>query len=449
MSAIARILHERGELVTGSDVARSRYAAALERAGVSIVYAHRPENVAGADLVLASAAIPETNVEIVQARKMGIPVRHRDDFWVELTQGYETIAVAGSHGKTTTSGLITWLLERSGAAPTFIVGADLVDLNANARAGTGPHFVVEADEYGLAFLGLYPNIAVVTNIEHDHPDQFADRAAVQSAFQRFADQVQDVLVTCADDPGATGLEAPTRGRISYGLSPQADWRAEEIRPNQAGGSDFLVVHDGEVLGLARIRLAGRHNVLNALAGVAVVDHLGMSFSEVREALTEYHGAVRRLEIRGETAGVTVVDDYAHHPTEIRASLEALRSRFPESELWAVFQPHTFTRTRAFMDQWGPAFEAADHILVTPIFASRETPDASIDSRQLVDRLGAGRARYAPSLEQAAAYLLEHVRPGSVVVTLSAGDGNRAGELLLEGLSRKGESSHEQESEGSV
>lgn len=449
MSAVARILVERGEVVTGSDLARSRYAAALERAGVAIQYTHRPENVSGADLVLASAAIPETNVEIVQARKLGIPVRHRDDFWVELTQGYETIAVAGSHGKTTTTGLITWLLERSGAAPTFIVGADLVDLKANARAGEGPHFVVEADEYGLAFLGMYPNIAVITNVEHDHPDQFEDRAAVQTAFQRFADQVQDVLITCADDPGASSLEAPTRGRISYGLSPKANWRAEEIRPNQAGGSDFLVVHDGEVLGLARTRLAGRHNVLNALAGVAVVDHLGMPFSDVREALTEYHGAVRRLELVGEVEGVTVVDDYAHHPTEIQASLEALRSRFPEGDIWAVFQPHTFTRTRAFMDKWGAAFEGADHILVTPIFASRETPDASVDSRQLVERIGTERANYAPSLEQAAAYLLEHVRPGSVVVTLSAGDGNRAGELLLEGLSRKGESSHEQEGKGSL
>lgn len=449
MSAIARILHERGDLVTGSDMARSRYAAALERAGVSIEYTHRPENVAGADVVLASAAIPDTNIELAQARKLGIPVHHRDDFWVELTQGYETIAVAGSHGKTTTSGLITWLLERSGAAPTFIVGADLVDIKANARAGAGPHFVVEADEYGLAFLGLYPNIAVVTNIEHDHPDQFTDRAAVQSAFQRFADQVQDVLVTCADDPGASSLEAPTRGRITYGLSPEANWRAEEIRPNQAGGSDFLVVYDGKVLGLARTRLAGRHNVLNVLAGVAVVDHLGMPFSEVREALTEYHGAVRRLEVRGEVAGVTVVDDYAHHPTEIRASLEALRSQFPGNEVWAVFQPHTFTRTRAFIDQWGPALKAADHVLVTPIFASREAPDASIDSRQLVERIGAEKAKYASSLEQAAVYLLEHVRPGSVVVTLSAGDGNRAGELLLEGLSRKGESTHEQESKGSL
>jgi UDP-N-acetylmuramate--alanine ligase len=265
MSAIARVLHERGVMVTGSDRSRSRYAEALERAGIRVAYGHQPEVVRHADVVLTSAAVPDDDIELVEARTFGIPVLHRTDFWGQLTKGYEILAVAGSHGKTTTSGLLTWILERAGAAPTFIVGGDLVDFDANARAGTGPYFVVEADEYGRAFLGLFPHVAVVTNIEHDHPDQFADREAVQSAFQGFADQIQDMLIYNADDPGASALEVPGRGRVSFGLSEGADWRADDLRPNQAGGSDFLVVRQGEVLGLARSRMPGKHNVMNALS----------------------------------------------------------------------------------------------------------------------------------------------------------------------------------------
>jgi UDP-N-acetylmuramate--alanine ligase len=439
MSAIARVLHERGVRVTGSDRARTRYAEALERAGVKISYGHDPRAVRGADVVLASAAVPQDDVELVEARSLGIPVLHRDDFWGELTKGYEILAVAGTHGKTTTSGLITWLLERAGAAPTFIVGADLVDFKTNARAGGGPHFVVEADEYGLAFLGLFPQVGIVTNIEHDHPDEFKTGAEVQKAFQSFADQIQDILIYCADDPGASALEVPGRGRVSYGLSKAADWRADDIQPNQAGGSDFLVVYQEEVLGLARICLPGRHNVLNTLAALAAVDHVGVKFNEARESLTEFHGAARRLEIRGEVAGVTVVDDYAHHPTEIAASLSALKARYPQAHIWAVFQPHTFSRTRTFLNQWGGAFKDADNVLVTPIFASREAQDPSISAEMVAERIKGGTARAMGSLEEASDFLLKQVQAGDVVVTLSAGDGNKVGELLLEGLSRKGES----------
>ncbi len=387
--------------------------------------------------MLASAAVPDDDVELVEARTLGIPVLHRTDFWGQLTKGYEVLAVAGSHGKTTTSGLLTWILERAGAAPTFIIGADLLDFDANARAGSGPHFVVEADEYGMAFLGLFPHVAIVTNVEHDHPDQFKTRAEVQAAFQAFADQIQDVLIYNLDDPGASALDVPGRGRVSFGLSEGADWRADEIRPNQAGGSDFLVVRKGEVLGLARIRLPGRHNVLNALSALATADHVGVSFADAREALTEFHGARRRLEVLGKAGDVTVIDDYAHHPTEIRASLLALRARYPGARLWAVFQPHTYSRTRAFLGQWGSALGEADQILVTPIFAAREAPDGSIDSGQVAGEVQDRPSRSVDSLEHAAETLVGEVQAGDVVVTLSAGDGNRVGELLLQALKGKG------------
>lgn len=340
MSAIARVLHERGETVTGSDKDRSDFAAALAEHGVEVTYEHRPENVEGADIVLASAAVPADNPELVAAHEAGIPVLRREDFWPELKAGKRTLAVAGTHGKTTTAGLLAWILEQAGAGPSFIVGGELLDMGTNARSGPGDYFVIEADEYRLAFLGIRPNLAVVTNVELDHPDQFESLSEIEEAFQAFVNQVQETLIVCGDDEGAMRLRARGRRVISYGFGAENDWRAEEVRPNRAGGSDFLVIKGGETLGLARSRLPGEHNVRNALAAIAAAAWTGVSFAAAREALTEFHGAARRFEKLGEVNGVTVIDDYAHHPTEIRATLAAARQRYPEAKIHAVFQPHT-------------------------------------------------------------------------------------------------------------
>lgn len=420
--------------MTGSDQAVSPYSKALEDAGVPVRYGHRAENVAGADLVVVSSAVAEDNLEIVAARKLGIPVQRRNVFLGELTADSKTIAVAGTHGKTTTSGLIAWLLDQAGLSPTFIVGGLLEDFGSNARAGTGPHFVIEADEYDRAFLALRPSVAVVTNVEHDHPDCYPTPQDFQAAFREFADRVQDLLVVCLDDPGA-GMLAPSGvARLTYGLGEQADWRAEEIRLNAAGGSDFLVLRRGELLGLVRTRLPGVHNVLNALASMAVADNLGLAFADTRRALTEFHGAGRRFEVLGEAAGVWVIDDYAHHPSEIRATLAAARQRYSQSEVWAVFQPHTYSRTRALLEGFAQAFKDADHVVVTEIFASREPPDPTLSGRHLAERMAHRDVHFIPELPEAARYLQEHVQPPAVVVTLSAGDGNEVGRLLLEGLS---------------
>ncbi len=447
MSAIAKVLHERGDALTGSDQSRSEFAAALERSGVGISYEHRAENVQGADLVLVSAAVPADNVELVAARQAGLPVLRRNEFWSELTRDQRTLAVAGVHGKTTTTGLLTWILEQGGASPSFIVGAGLMDLGTNARAGEGNVFVIEADEYHLAFLGLRPQLAVVTNIELDHPDQFQTLAEIQDAFQSFVDQVEQAVILCGDNEGAARLRTSGRQRITYGLSGDLDWRAEEVRPNGAGGSDFLALKRGEVLGLVRSRLPGQHNVLNTLGALAAADWTGVPFATAREAVTEYHGTSRRFEVLGEVNGVVVIDDYAHHPTEIRATLSAARQRYPEARIHAVYQPHTYSRAKRLLGAMSGVMDEADHVIVTDIYAAREEPDPTLTGAHVAAALDHVNAEHIGDLKAAAAALETQIEPGDVVITLSAGDGNEVGRLLLEGQWAREGRSNDGEEEG--
>ncbi len=437
LSAIARLLKQRGDTVTGSDRTRSSFAEALEALGIPIRYEHRAENVKGANLVVASSAVPDDNVELQAARSAGIPVLRRSEFLGDLTAGQKTIAVAGTHGKTTTTGLIAWLLSQADLDPSFIVGGTLSNFDTNARAGGGDYFVIEADEYDRMFLGLEPAIAVITNVEHDHPDCYPTFESFHQAFAEFAACVQDLIVVCKDDTGADSLPLPAIECVHYGLNADADWYAEEIRSNAVGGSDFLVLRRGETLGLMRTRLPGPHNVLNTLAALIVGDHLGLDFKDMRETLTEFLGIGRRFEIIGEAAGVTVVDDYAHHPTEIKATLRGARQQYPEAEIWAVYQPHTFSRIRALLPDFAHAFDDCDHLIVTDIFASREQADGSIDSRTLVETIEHPDVKYIARLEAAADYLLERVKGGSLVLTLSAGDGNRVGYRVLQSLTEGG------------
>jgi UDP-N-acetylmuramate--alanine ligase len=433
LSAIARVLHERGETVTGSDQTSNALTQALERDGVPVSIGHRAENVAGADLVLITSAVGAGNPEVEAARAAGTPVVRRVDFLGELTAGIRTVAVAGTHGKTTTSALITWILKQAGRDPGFVLGGHSPELGGNGGAGGGSVFVIEADEYDQAFLGLHPSLGVVTNVEYDHPDLFPTPEEYHAAFQRFADLVEDRLIVCREDPVAAGLSRREVERHSYGSSTQADWYAEEIRPNAAGGSDFLAFFRGASLGLLRTRLPGRHNVLNALAALAVVDFFDVPLTEIRQALTTFGGVERRFTQIGEAGGVVVIDDYAHHPTEVRATLAAARARFPDRRVWAVFQPHTFSRTRALASGFAAAFGDADHVIVTPVFAAREAPVAGIDAAWLATQIAHPDVGSAESLEQAAQMVLQRLHPPAVVVTLSAGDGNRVGRMVLDEL----------------
>jgi UDP-N-acetylmuramate--alanine ligase len=436
MSAIARILKERGEAVSGSDLTPSEYARSLAEAGVDVVYGHTAENIAGADLVVASSAVPDANVELQEAQARGIPILRRAAFLGELTAGHRTIAVAGTHGKTTTSGLIAWMLDRSGVSPSFIVGGMLPDFGTNASVGTSPYFVIEADEYDRTFLGLDPSIAVVTNIEHDHPDCYPTPESFHQAFVEFSKRIQNVLIVCEDDPGAAALTVESGKRVTYGTHEGADWQASSIHSPETGGILFTVTHVGETVGEVRILLPGSHNVLNSLAALAVAHEVGLDFEGAREALGSFHGVARRFQVLGEEGGVIVIDDYAHHPTEIEATLRAARERFPEADIWAVFQPHTFSRIRTLMSSLVGSFQDADHVIVTDIFASREALDPDLSGDVVAKRIQHDDVRFIGDLSDAAGTLVREVVPGSVVLTLSAGDGNLVGKQLLETL--KGE-----------
>ncbi len=439
LSAIARVLLERGVLVSGSDLVISPAASALARDGARVFKGHAAANVADADLVVVSAAVPDDNVEIETARASGVPVVGRARFLGQLMEGKRGIAVAGTHGKTTTTAMIASVVLAAGRDPTFVVGGMLAGSGTNARAGSGPLFIVEADEYDRMFLSLRPEVAVVTNVEHDHPDCYPTFEDFRAAFESFVSTVPDegLLVVCWDDSVARQIgeqQLVTKTVAFFGLRREAAWRAEEIRPNRAGGVDFLAVHEGDTLGLIRLRVPGAHNASNAMAVLAVTDYLGVPFRVAREALTAFRGVARRFEIKGEAEGVLVVDDYAHHPTEIRATLQAASESFPGRRIWAVWQPHTYSRTKVLLDEFGTSFAKAAEVIILPIYEARETATWGISSADVVEAMDHASVRAAASMEEALLWLGTEVRAGDVVLTLGAGDGFRVGEWVLETLS---------------
>jgi len=436
---------EQGVQVSGSDLVLSPVAEALSRDGARVFVGHRAENVEGADVVVISSAVPMSNVEVQTAQAAGIEVMKRPEMLGRMMNGQVGVAVAGTHGKTTTTAMVGFILLEAGYDPTFIVGGVMADLKVNARAGGGRHFVIEADEYDGTFLSLTPHVAVVTNVEHDHPDCYPKFRDVRAAFEAFAALVprDGLLLTCWDDPVAREIGEQRRaagaGVVSFGLEEGAEWRAEEVRPNFAGGVDFLATRAGQVLGLVRLRLPGGHNASNAVAALAVADFLGIPLRVAKSALNEFRGVARRFEVKGRVGEVTVIDDYAHHPTEIRATLAAARERFPGQPVWAVWQPHTYSRTRALWGDFVEAFGEADHVIVLPIYAAREVDAGNVSSAGVVAAMEGTDVRSAESLDEALVWLGTEVRPGDVVLTLGAGDGYWVGEWLLEVLESAGNS----------
>jgi UDP-N-acetylmuramate--alanine ligase len=444
LSAIARLLLENGWAVSGSDRQISPMAEQLQAAGVRISEGHSPENVAGAELVIRSSAIPDDNVEIQAARGMNIPVMKRADILGELMAGRIGIAVAGTHGKTTTTAMVAWMLTSLGQDPTFLIGGVSLNLGTNARAGQGKFFVVEADEYDRMFLGLSPKIAVVTNVEHDHPDCFPSPQDFEQAFREFVLRLVPggVLLACTDDRGAARLAIDSTGgahrTVSYGLErwlgrPAPEYSGRKLRLNPRGGFDFEAFYLDTRLALVGLQVPGVHNVRNALAALAVAHRLDLDQSAAAKALGEFKGTSRRFELRGEEGGVAVIDDYAHHPTEIRSTLAAARARYPGRKLWAVWQPHTYSRTRALLEEFAGAFEDADHVLVTEVFASRESNQDNFSAREVVSAMRHPDAHFIPALVQTGEYLLERLGPGDVVLVLSAGDAEQISEQVLSGL----------------
>ncbi len=435
MSALARILLSMGVEVSGSDIQRNRLLDQLEGLGARVYIGHRAEQVGNARLVVYSTAIKENNPELLEARRRGIPVVHRGEMLARIMAEKEGVAVAGSHGKTTTSALVAAILIEAGWEPTVLVGGRLLSMDTNALLGQGRLIVAEADESDGSFLHLHPHYAVVTNVDREHLDHYGDFYALVKAFESFLDRVQDMAVVCWDD--ALLREMVGQGRVTYGSYPGAQYRAVDVKRERKGQS-FLCVKEGRELGRVRIRLPGGHNVLNALGALALSLEMGVEWSRAVEALATFAGVDRRLTPKGEARGVLVVDDYGHHPTEIKCTLQAARQEWPERRLVVVFQPHRYSRTRALLEEFWRSFSDTDSLVVMEIYSAGESPNGvtGMDLWRGVKKESCPQALFLPTREEVVNHLLGILREGDLLVTLGAGDVWRVGMQVLEALEGK-------------
>ena len=438
MSAIAQVMLAEGRSVTGSDLKQSPVTKRLAARGATVFEGHQASHVGSAQLVIRSSAVPDENPEVEEARRRGIPVVKRAAFLGQLMSEKRAIAVAGTHGKSTTSSLIGMALLKGGLDPTLLIGADPLDLGTNARLGRGPFLVAEADEFDGSLREFRPWMAVVTNIEAEHLDYYKTYQALLETFQGFTRSVTSGghVLLCIDDPGARSIMQ--EGYITYGLTEAAGWRAVEPRPNPSGGYDFEVTCSGRAYGNFSSLLPGLHNVYNAVAAIAASSLAGVSTEALASALASFKGVTRRFQIKGEASGVIIVDDYAHHPTEIRATLKAARERFGKKRLVCLFQPHTYSRTKMLMDGFAEAFGEADEVLIADIYAAREVNTYGVTSADLASALKHHQSRWAGSLQDARRHLLKHLKKGDVLLTVGAGDVDMVGDWLLEDLAEGGD-----------
>ena len=453
LSAIARLLHESGYEVTGSDMQESSYIDDLRELGLTVYVGHNANQIGEADFIVRSSAIPDKNVEVIEARKKNIPVYKRSDFLGSLMEDKIGIAIAGTHGKTSTTAMLAWTLTELSQDPSFIVGSTINKMGVNAHAGKGETFVIEADEYDRMFLGLKPKIGIITNLEHDHPDIYPTAEIFREAFIEFIELIpkNGVLIACGDDEGAAEMLTVARGMnidtISYGFKNQLSvssnqWIiAEDLTPNSQGGYDCTcTLHNIQTCQPSNIQtfklsleVPGKHNVLNALAVMSVIHQLGLSLEDAAKALGQFTGTGRRFDLLALVNGIAIYDDYAHHPTEIRATLEAARARHPESRIWAVWQPHTYSRTRLLFDEFTQAFGDADKVIVTEVYRSRE-PKENFSSAQVVGAMNHPSAKFIAELNDVSDYLLENLAENDVLLVLSAGDANEINKTILKGFS---------------
>ena len=449
LSAIATVLLEQGCVVSGSDLCVSAATERLAGMGATIYKGHAAANLGDADAIVVSSAVPAGNPEMDEAQRRSIPVYRRAE-WLSRMMASECkrgVAVAGTHGKTTTTAMIALIARDAGLEPTFIVGGDIRQLGTGAAAGAGDVFIIEADEYDRTFLGLSPEIAVITVVEWDHPDCYPTAQSMVEAFQQFVASVPatGLIVGCGDDPGVRDLIAHSRSNgqlsapvVTYGQESDNEWRAVELHLNMGGGYDFSVMHPDGPVQKVSLAVPGVHNVQNALAALVVADRLSLPPEQTRATLAGFSGVARRFEVKGEVGGISVVDDYAHHPTEIKVTLTAARTRYRDRPIWAVFQPHTYSRTHALLDDFAAVFSDANHVIIVDVFAAREADEGLVNSQHLVARVDHPDVRYIGPLSEAVDALVAHLQPNAVLITLGAGDGYRVGEMVLEALKARGQ-----------
>jgi UDP-N-acetylmuramate--alanine ligase len=431
MSGLARLLLARGVVVTGSDLKSSRGTEGLEQAGAQVFVGHRAEQLGAPDAVIVSTAIPEGNPEVRRAREAGVPVLMRAQLLAALMRGRRGVAVAGTHGKTTTTSMISVILSRAGLSPTFVIGGDLNESGSGAEHGTGEVFVAEADESDGSFLLLEPNVAVITNVEEDHLDYYRGREEIESAFARFASRAGH-LVACWDDSGVRRALAGTSTPVlRYGFDEGREIALRDVALEPGRASATLLVQGDPV----RVELSapGRHNLLNAAAAVGAASLVGVSPQAGADALRSFTGVRRRFEHRGTARGADFVDDYAHHPTEVAATLEAAQSG--GGRVFAVFQPHRYTRTEAMWQALGTSLAGADLVVITDVYGAGEEPIPGVTGKLVVESLAEAapgkRIVYLPRRADIAAFLAGEVRPGDLVITLGAGDITMVGDETLD------------------
>jgi len=450
MSSIAEVLLNRGYTVTGSDLETSDVTARLEDHGATVYEGHAAEQVGAADVVVYSSAIdPDENPETREAERRRISLIPRAEMLGELIRMKFGVGIAGTHGKTTTTSMAGLVVTEGGFDPTVIVGGKVTAFGSNAVTGEGDVIVIEADEYDRTFLRLTPSLAVITSIEEDHLDVYDDLEALQVAFTEYANSVPffGAAILCLDDPNVQAIVGDIERRvITYGTTRQAEVRAENIRREEMT-TRFDVTLRGELLGEVALHVPGLHNVRNALAAVAVGQELEIAFDQVREGLEGFTGVRRRFEKKADIGGMTVLDDYAHHPTEIEATLDAAHQGFPDRRVVAVFQPHMYSRTQNFMDEFARSFFNADVLVLTDVYGAREEPIEGVTGERLAERaeqFGHRAVQYVPDKTDLPDRLLDIAEPGDVVLMLGAGDIWRASEAFVELLENSNETAIERD-----
>lgn len=435
MSGIAEILLTMGYTVSGSDLRRSAVTERLVGMGARVFEGHAAANAAGSDVVVTSSAVSPTNPEVLEARSRKVPVIQRAEMLAELMRLKYGIAVAGMHGKTTTTSMVASVLAAGGLDPTVVVGGRVNALGSNARLGNSQYLVAEADESDRSFLKLSPVLAIVTNLDREHMDCYRDMADVETAFVEFMDRVPfyGASVACVDNPLLRAVLPRVRRRLfTYGESADADFRVRVLERNGEGLARFEVNYGGVGMGPFMLHVPGRHNVLNAAAAVAIGVQLGVAPEQIAAGLDGFRGVDRRFQVKGTARGVAVVDDYGHHPTEIAATLQAAKD-CGYSRVLVLFQPHRYTRTRDLMEEFIASFGDADRVEVLDIYAASEEPIAGITAKRLVESIGRAEVKYAASFEEGIDALVREARDGDVILTLGAGNVSQAAGMILERL----------------
>ena len=436
MSGLARIALSHGIKVSGSDAKDSNVVAALTALGANVSVGHKSEHVDGSDLVVFSTAISKNNLEWLRATELGLPIIARATALSLLMSESKSIAVAGTHGKTTTSSMLTVALQATGADPSFAIGGTITASGSNAHRGTGDFFVAEADESDGSFVAYHPYGAIITNIEHDHVDYFADENAVFEVFTDFVKTIASdgFLIYCNDDKGSRKLgSAVTSTRtFTYGTSPDSDLVIDQITLLPLGSSGRAIWH-GKVIGKLELNVPGHHNLMNAAAALAAGIVLDQVPSELIDGLATFKGAGRRFEIKGTVNGIRVIDDYGHHPTEIEVTLTAARRFAGDGRLIVVFQPHRYSRTKAFIDNFATTLDLADEVIVLEIYAASEKPIAGISSEAIVEKMSNGK--FIPNFMEAVETVVKSAKPGDVIITLGAGDVSSLAPIIVEELAK--------------